>query len=167
MFEIRPYRKNETAAYYDPFRELEELERAFFGDLFEKPFPEPSHRFGRPVGERFRRDALGEFRADIRDLGDSYLLEADLPGFDKKDIALDLSGDVLTISAERKSEAKEGDGKGGYLRIERSYGKYSRSFDLSGVDAEGIRAKYENGVLALTLPKKQELLPEARKIEIE
>ena len=149
MFEIRPYaRKNN--ALYNPFREMDELERQVFGN---------------PFG--FFGGAIDEFKTDIKDEGDHYELEADLPGFDKKDIHLDVNGDVLTIHAERHSEHEEKDKKNKYVRCERSYGAYSRDFDLSGVDAEGIKAKYENGVLHLTMPKKSEQLPASKRLEIE
>ena len=62
---------------------------------------------------------------------------------------------------------QEKDKKEKVVRVERSYGSYSRSFDISGVDADQIKAKYENGVLKLTLPKKQVTLPEGRRLEIE
>ena len=110
---------------------------------------------------------LDEFKTDIKDEGDRYELEADLPGFDKKDIHLDINGDMLTVSAERHSEHEEKDKKNKYVRCELSYGSYSRSFDLSGVKADEIKAKYENGVLKLTMPKKDKSLPEARHLEIE
>lgn len=149
MFEIRPYaRKNN--ALYNPFREMDEWERQVFGN---------------PFG--FFGGAIDEFKTDIKDEGDHYELEADLPGFDKKDIHLDVNGDVLTIHAERHSEHEEKDKKNKYVRCERSYGAYSRDFDLSGVDAEGIKAKYENGVLRLTMPKKSEQLPASKRLEIE
>ena len=99
--------------------------------------------------------------------GNYYLLEADLPGFDKKDIQLDINGDTLTIHAERHSKVEEKDKKDKVIRVERSYGSYSRQFDISAVDAENIKAKYDNGVLQLTLPKKEKVLPEGRRLEIE
>lgn len=151
MFGITPYNR-ERRAEYNPFREMEELERRFFTE---------------PFGDFFRSGGLSEFKTDISDKGDSYLLEADLPGFDKKDIKLDLSGDVLTVSAERHAEHEDKDKKGNYVRIERSFGKYSRQFDVSGVDVEKIGAKYEDGVLKLTLPKKEKVLPASKSIEIE
>lgn len=151
MFELRPYRKN-NQALYNPFKELEEMERQFWND---------------PFGHFFASSDLAEFKTDISDQGDSYLLEADLPGFDKKDIQLELSGDTLTVHAERHFEHEDKDKKGNYLRVERSSGKYSRQFDVSAVDTDNIKAKYENGVLKLTLPKKQQALPEAKHLEIE
>lgn len=150
MFELRPYsRKNNSL--YNPFREMDELENRLF-----------SNPFG-----FFDAASLDEFKTDIKDEGDHYELEADLPGFEKKDIKLDVNGDVLTVNAERHSEHEEKDKKGKYVRCERSYGSYSRQFDLSGIEAEKITAKYENGVLKLTMPKKTETLPKSHHLEIE
>ena len=151
MFELRPYRRNNNIASYNPFREMEDFEKAFFGD---------------PFGGFFRNGDIAEFKTDITDEGDHYTLEADLPGFDKKDISLDINGDTLTINAERRSEKKVKE-KDKYIRSERSYGKYVREFDVSSVDTEKIKAKYDNGVLTLKLPKKNGSLPEARHLEIE
>jgi len=152
MFELRPYdRRGNHLRSYDPFREMEELERAFFG----RPFS--GHGF----------DGLAEFKTDIQDKGDSYLLEADLPGFKKEDIHIDLDGDTMTISAERHSDREEKDKEGGYLRCERSYGSYRRSFDVSGIEESGLKAEYSDGVLRLTLPKKQQTVSSARRIEIQ
>ena len=114
----------------------------------------------------FRSDAPAAFRTDVTDEGDYFLLEADLPGFEKQDIHLDLEGDTLTIRAERHSKVEEKE-KDKVVRMERSYGSYSRSYDISGIDADAISAKYENGVLQLKLPKKAELPPASRKIEIQ
>ncbi len=151
MFELRPYTRRNTVSYYNPFREMEEFEKKFFSD----PFFTSGN------------DSLAEFKTDIKDDGDSYLLEADLPGFAKEDIKLDIDGDCLTISAERHSEHEEKDKKGKYVRCERSYGSYSRSFDVSGINTDEIKAKYDNGVLKLTMPKKEKVLPASRRLEIE
>ena len=79
MFELRPYRKS-SVSYYNPFREMADLERSFWGD------PDS-------------RNALAEFKTDITDEGDHFLLEADMPGFDKKDIRLeDHSISTLVLS---------------------------------------------------------------------
>lgn len=154
MFELRPYnnRRNHMQ-YYDPFRQMEEFEKNFFGDSLDF-FPD----FG---------NKLTEFRTDIKDTGDSYILEADLPGFDKKDIEVSIDNNRLTVSAERHSECEQKDKKNKYVRCERSYGSYSRSFDLSGVEADKIKAKYDNGVLTLTCPKKQEITGQSKRLEIE
>ena len=103
----------------------------------------------------------------MTDEGDHSLLETDLPGFEKKDITLDIHDDMLTIRAERKSKVEEKDQKDKVIRMERSYGSYQRSFDISGVDADQIKAKYTDGVLRLTLPKLERPLPQGRRLEIE
>ena len=139
-----PYTRRNSVSTYNPFHDFDELERAFFSDR-----------------------SLGEFKTDIRDAGDSFVLEADLPGFNKDDIHVDLSGDALTITAERHSDFEQKDKKGRYVRCERSYGSYSRSFDTTGIDTANIKAAYTDGVLRLTLPKQQEVLPASRRLEIE
>ena len=93
-----------------------------------------------------------EFKTDIQDKGDHYLLEADLPGVKKEDIQVDIDSNYLTISAARQTEKDEKDKAGNYVRRERSYGTYSRSFDISGIDCANIKAGYKDGVLTLTLP---------------
>ena len=110
--------------------------------------------------------AAGEIKTDITDTGDAFKLEADLPGFKKEDIKIGLENDRLTISAERKDEHEE-KGKNGYIRRERSYGSFTRSFDVSGIDTSSINEAYNDGVLTLTLPKRPELVPENRQIEIQ
>ena len=138
-----PYnRKNHSV--YNPFQDFDDLERAFFSDR-----------------------SLGELKTDIKDTGDSYTLEADLPGFKKEDIHVDIADDRLTVSAERHSNYEDKDKKGNYLRCERSYGSYARSFDISGIDATGIKAAYADGVLRVTLPKQKEVPASSRRLEIE
>ncbi len=106
-----------------------------------------------------------ELRTDISDKGDAFVLEADLPGFKKDDIKIDLENDRLTIKAERHSEHE--DNRNGYVRRERHFGSFERSFDVSGIDTSGIRANYTDGVLTLTLPKRPELVPDNRSIAID
>lgn len=145
-------RRNQSLTTFNPWRELEEFEKAFFND---------------PFGSFFSTPALSPFRTDVTDEGDYYLMETDLPGFDKKDLTLDIRDNTLTIRAERKSNAEEKDKKDKVIRMERSYGAYTRSFDLSGVNADKITAKYTDGVLRLKLPKLEQRLPEGRRLEIE
>ena len=80
---------------------------------------------------------------------------------------LDVNGDVLRVHAERHSRFEEKDKENKVVRMERSFGSYNREFDISGIKAEEIKAKYENGVLKLVLPKKEQVLPESRTLEIE
>ena len=152
MFGLTPYRKNQNGVTYDPFREMRDVERRLFGDPFDGFFS------GRE---------LATFRTDVRDQGDKYLVECDLPGFAKEDIHLDIEGDTLTIKAERHSEYEDKEKQEGYLRCERTYGEYSRSFDVSEIERDGIKAKLDNGVLTVTLPKKQTKPVEKQSLPIE
>ena len=142
MYEIMPMRRA-IARNYNPFSLLDEVEKSFFGNS----------------------QALG-FKTDIKDTGDAIELEAELPGFDKDAIHVEVEGDVLTISAERRSETEESDENGTYLRRERSYGSFSRGFDISNVDSDKITVKYVDGLLKLTMPKKGADEPKARRLEI-
>ena len=111
--------------------------------------------------------SLPAFRTDIKDAGDKFVLEAELPGFQKEDISLDVKDGILTIKAEHKENKDEKDDKGNYVRRERRYGSFTRSFDVSGIDEGAITAAYNNGILELNLPKAQPVVPEARRIAIE
>jgi HSP20 family protein len=144
MFELTPFMRRQSILNYDPFRELENIGRDFFGN-----------------GEYMR------FRTDIKDTGKAYELEAELPGFTKEDIKIDVEGDYLTVSAEHKENKEEKDAEGNYIRRERYYGSFSRSFDISGVNPESISASYQDGVLKLVMPKQEAKLPSARRLEIQ
>ncbi len=139
MFELIPFTRHVNV--YDPFRAFDEMERSFFND----------------------RQSLG-FRTDVTDTGDAFKLEAELPGFKKEDINLDVENDCLTISVERKLEDE--DKRPNYVKRERVYGSFSRSFDVSGIDVEKIEASYQDGILTLNMPKKVEVKPASRKLEI-
>jgi len=103
-------------------------------------------------------------KTDIRETENAYILESDLPGFSREDIHAEIKDGYLTIRAEHKSENENKNES--YLRRERSYGSFSRTFDLDGIDAEAITASFKNGVLTLELPKMQKKDEEARKVEI-
>ena len=123
-------------------------------DNFEKKF------FGNTTAN------LPAFRTDIRDQGDKFLLEAELPGFNKEDISLELKEGILTIKAEHKENHDQKDEQGSYSRRERRYGSFSRTFDVTGIDESAITAAYNNGILELTLPKLAPVVPETRQIAI-
>ena len=145
MFELTPFERRNHVVSYNPFRELEELQRSFFGNQM-----------------------TAAFQTDIRDTGDAYLLETDLPGFQKEDIHLELEDNYLTIRAQRNTDTEQKDKHGNYLRRERSYGAFPRRFDVSAVKADEIKAEYHDGVLKLTLPKKnEEHKNTARQIDIQ
>lgn len=139
MFDLIPFehRNNDLFHYFD------QMSRNIFGEA-EKEF--------------------APCNTDIIDQGSQYLLKADLPGFGKEDVHIDIDGDRLTISAEHTEETKNEDQN--FIRRERRYGSMSRSFDISSIDAGSIQAEYKNGVLELVLPKKQEAVPASRRIEI-
>lgn len=125
--------------------------------------------FDRMVNDSFFGGMDRQFapcRTDIIDQGDKYLLKADLPGFQKEDIKISVQGDELNISAERKESKDDKDKQGNYIRRERRYDSYSRSFALDGIDAGKISASYNDGVLNLQLPKIPEVKPETTTIEI-
>lgn len=102
-------------------------------------------------------------KVDIVEKKDKYLLNVDLPGIKKEDVKIDLKDNVLTISGERKCEHQEE--KDSFYRSEVSYGKFSRSFNIEGVDPERIKAKFDNGLLKLELEKSKERRP--REISIQ
>lgn len=106
---------------------------------------------------------LSDFKTDIIDEGDKFVLEAELPGFDKGDININVDGNRLTITAEHSESDEES--KDNYIRKERRYGSFTRSFDVSNIETEKIKADYKNGVLTLDLPKKDDK-PSGRRIDI-
>ena len=106
---------------------------------------------------------MPDFKADIEDKGYKFLLEAELPGSDEKDIKISVDDNRLTITAEH-SESKE-ESKDNYIRKERRYGSFARSFDVSNIKTEDIKADYKNGMLVLDLPKKDGG-QDSRKIDI-
>ncbi len=143
MFELIPFDRHlRSAANFDPFRMLDEMDRRFFANT----------------------PAVSAFRTDVLDTGDAFKLECELPGFKKEDIKIDIENDCLTISAERKLDKKEE--KENYVKRERIYGSFSRSFDVSGINVDGIEAAYNDGVLNVTLPKKAAEVPASRRLEI-
>ena len=102
-------------------------------------------------------------KVDIFDDGNSFILSAELPGVSRENLDIDIKDNLLTVKAEKKLENSTE--KEGYLRVERSYGVFERTFFLDeNVDREGIKADYKDGVLRLTLPRKQD--EPSKKIEV-
>lgn len=111
---------------------------------------------------------LRSCKTDIRDTGDDYIMEAELPGFTKEEIKLDVQDDVLTLTAVHKEKTEEEKAKDGtYLRKERSRCSYQQKLDLSGIDVEHLEASYENGILILKMPKKKPQIPASKRIAIQ
>jgi HSP20 family protein len=106
-------------------------------------------------------------RVDIIERPDSYMLKADLPGLEKKDISVNVDNRTLTISGE-KEEAKQEIKKGTYYHLERGFGSFCRSFSLpSHVDGKNIEAHYKDGVLELILKKTGEAVSKAIVIKVD
>jgi len=104
---------------------------------------------------------------NIKENNDAFVLDVAAPGFDKNDFKLELNNDLLTISSEKKVETETKEGEQ-FTKREFSYQSFSRSFTLPHTaNAEGIVANYENGILRVTIPKKEEAKPRpSRTIEI-
>lgn len=109
-------------------------------------------------------------RTDIKETDAGYELTIDLPGFKKDDVQADLKDGYLTIAAQTQSESEDKDEKGTYVRKERFSGKCSRTFYVGDdIEEDDIKAKFEDGVLKIAVPKKQEQpkLEEKKTIAIE
>ena len=103
--------------------------------------------------------------ADIYETEHELVVKADLPEIDPKDLDIRVENNILTIRGERKFEKKVNEEN--YLRVERAYGAFSRSFSLANtVNAEAIKADYQNGVLTLTIPKREEAKPKQIKVSV-
>ncbi len=141
---------------------FEKTRPLFFDNSFEKMFENAFTNFW---GNNL--NPLEGFRTDVIDQGDHYLLQAELPGFKKEDINIDLANDTLTISASHKEESTDENNKNNYIRKERRYSSYSRSFYVEGITPGDIDASYKNGILEVTFPKKEiTSAEEPKRIEI-
>ena len=97
-------------------------------------------------------------KTDVKDAGDHYELDIDMPGFDKKDIKAELKDGYMTISATTDKNTDEKDKDGKYIRRERYYGSCSRSFYVGeNVEESNIKARFENGILKLSVPKSEDM----------
>ena len=140
---------------WEPVRELNTLQsemNRLFNTIFDTPVPNET------AGVRRWIPAM-----DLVETDNDFVLRADLPGLTEGDVNIELEDNVLTVSGERKSEHEER--QEGYYRVERAAGSFSRSLALpEGVDADAIRASFENGVLEIHIPKPEERKP--RKVAI-
>lgn len=131
-------------ARFDPFTDIDD----FFRDFFSTP----------SLALRSRSDAAPPIRVDIAETDRDYLLKAEIPGVQKDDIKVSIDGNRVSISAEVRQENRSGDGDGttsNLVRSERYYGQQYRSFALpQEVDDNAAEARYHDGILELTLPKK-------------
>ena len=144
-----------TITRYDPFRDLrnlqEEVNRLFTGNV------------GRTFDDEGIARGAWSPSVDIYENKDQIVLEAELPGMNREDFDLTVENSVITLRGERRFEKKEDTDN--YHRVERAYGSFTRSFTLPNtITGEGASADYRNGVLRVTLPKREET--KARRIEI-
>lgn len=139
-----------------------------------RPLLEPTHFLGdfdqmlagffRPVGDMAPVGSDGWTPAvDVRETKDAYLIDAELPGMTKDDIMVTFEDGVLTLSGERKVEEETEEES--YRRVERRYGSFSRSFNLPHeADPDGVKATFKEGLLSVSVPKKEQVEPRAIKI---
>ena len=126
------------------------IPRSFF---FDDDFDD----FFKPVMRR------NDVKCDIYEENGEYHIEMDIPGYDKKDINIEVKDGYLTIKASKETEDKEETKN--YIRRERVVGSFTKSFALGDVDTDKIDAKFENGILNITIPK-QEVVDNTKTIEI-
>lgn len=137
------------------------LSNDFFNDSFDDMFRD---MFRSPFERMNSGNSISCMSTDVQDLGDSYQMDVELPGYDKEDLKADLKDGYLTISAEHNSNKEEKDEEGRYVRRERYMGSCQRSFYVGeNVTQEDIHASFENGVLKLIIPKKEAPAVEEKK----
>ncbi len=122
---------------------------SLFDDLMDFGFPEFDRNFG---GQK----PQGLMRTDVREVGDNYEVDIELPGCRKEDVKVQLKDGYLTIGAEKNTNNDKKDENGRYIRRERYFGSVSRQFFVGkNVTENDIHAKFEDGVLKLTVPREQ------------
>jgi HSP20 family protein len=144
-----------TLVRFEPFRRASSLPdqvNRLFSDVFERKSEESSLTAWAPS-------------VDIYETEHELVVKADLPDVDPKDLDIRVENNILTIRGERKFEKNVT--AENYLRVERAYGSFARSFTLANtVNSEAIKADYQNGVLALTIPKHEEAKPKQIKVNV-
>ena len=144
-----------TLTRWEPFRgttSLQEQVNRLFSDVLERTGEESSLTAWAPS-------------VDIYENEHELVVKADLPEVDPKELDIRVENNILTIRGERKFEKKVDEAN--YLRVERAYGSFARSFTLANtVNSEAIKADYQNGVLTLSIPKKEEAKPKQIKVTI-
>ena len=131
---------------------------SIFGEnLFDDWMDFPFDSFWGKKNPLYGKHAKNMMKTDIRETDDTYEMDIDLPGFKKEELSVQLENGYLTISASKGLDKDKKNKKGSYIRRERYAGAMSRSFYVGDtVTQEDIKAKYENGILKITVPKKEE-----------
>lgn len=146
-----------SLARWDPFRELEALQEDV-NRLFEESFARPRRES--------RAARVWAPPVDVAEDEGKVVVKVELPGMKREDIDIELSGDTLTIRGERKFENE--DRKENYMRVERAYGRFQRSFNIGvPVKSNKVKASYKDGVLEITIPKSEEVRPKKVDVTVE
>lgn len=148
MFGLTPYNRRNNKDVVRKNSDIESIFDGFFNDSFFPAF----------FGE-------SSIRADMIDNEKEYVIKAEIPGVNKEDIKLDLRDDILTISVEHNEQANEE--RENYIRRERRFGSFSRSFYVDNARNEDVKAKFENGVLTINLPKYEGENKKTHRIDIQ
>lgn len=144
---------------FDPFRELDRLQNEV-NRLFEGYTTNVPERNAAPAAASGR---LWSPSVDVMENQNEIVLHVELPGLKQEDIDIELTGDTLTLRGERRFDTEER--KDNYVRVERSYGRFQRSFTLGvPVQHSGVTATYKDGILEIHLPKSEETKP--RKVQV-
>jgi len=144
---------------WEPFRELLSTQDRF-NQLFNQTF---SQFFG-PESRELSKGSWAP-AVDIYETGNNLVIKAELPGIDPKDVEVRVENGTLTINGERKIEKDVNEGN--YHRVERSYGSFVRSFNLPPtISTDNVLAEYKDGVLTLTMAKREEAKPKSIKIQV-
>jgi HSP20 family protein len=155
MFDMIPWRRRDLGtsperSAVDLRREMDNIFERFFGETA-WPLPGLSRSFSPAF--------------DLSENDDEFVVKAELPGVDPKEVDINLTGNLLTIKGEKRGENEERNGN--YHRIERTYGSFSRSFQLPcEIRKDEVTATYKDGVLDLRLPKAEEAKRKTLKIEV-
>ena len=151
MYSLTPFRRRATGLQRLPFGfpHIEEVMEHFFNDSVFPGF--------------YSKSSL--MKVDIKENPGEYIVEAELPGVRKEDITLDLNNDVLTISVQRNEEVNEENER--YIRKERRYGSMVRSFVVDNILEDKVGARFENGILTVTLPKNKAAEKKVNRINIQ
>lgn len=152
MFSMMPYRNNHNMARRENRGYFEDFANDFFRPFF---------------ADNCAMMAQRPMKVDVKDEGDKFVLEAEMPGMRKDDLKVEVNEGVLTISANYDENTEQKDEAAKYVYRERRCGSMSRSFDVEGIQEDGITAAFRDGVLTLDLPKRApEQKSEAHTIEI-
>lgn len=150
MFGLTPYNKRGNGI--ERRGDIFDL-RNFFDDFFSDSFMPAFFNSANPM------------KADIKENEKDYVIDAELPGVRKEDIKLEFRDDTLTIAVEHNEQVDEE--RENYIRKERRYGSFARSFHVENVNHDGVTAKYNDGILTVTIPKAEEGKEKNRRIDIQ